>query len=60
MYYSGKKKIHTVKTQFMVNNHGIIIHKTNHKKGHKHDYDIYKKNYPATPKEVVNVYDLTF
>ena len=32
-YYSGKKKGHTVKTQLMVNNHGVIIHKTGHKKG---------------------------
>ena len=33
IFYSGKKKRHTVKNQLMVNNHGIIIHKTNHKKG---------------------------
>ena len=46
-YYSGKKKIHAVKTQLMVNNQGIIIHKTGHKKGKRHDYDIYKKNHPA-------------
>ena len=26
-YYSGKKKRHTVKNQFMVNNHGYILHK---------------------------------
>jgi hypothetical protein len=37
-YFSGKKKKHTVKTQLMVNNHGFIIHKTNHKKGRRHDY----------------------
>ena len=36
--YSGNKKRHTVKTQLMVNNHGIIIHKTDHKKGRRHDY----------------------
>ena len=35
IYYSGKKKRHTVKTQLMVNNHGIIIHKIGHKKGRK-------------------------
>ena len=36
MFYSGKKKRHTaVKMQFMVNNHGIIIHKVNHKKGRR-------------------------
>ena len=39
-YYSGKKKRHTVKTQLMVNNQGLIIHKTNHKKGKRHDYDL--------------------
>jgi hypothetical protein len=41
-YYSGKKKRHTIKNQFVVNNHGVIIHKTHHKKGRRHDYDIYK------------------
>lgn len=59
-YYSGKKKRHTVKTQFMVNNRGFIIHKTNHKRGCRHDYDIYKNNHPVTPKEVVNVFDLGY
>ena len=44
----------------MVNNHGLIIHKTDHKKGERHDYDIYKKNHPITPKEVVNVFDLGY
>ena len=38
MYYSGKKKRHTVKNQIMVNNRGYIIHKANHKKGKRHDY----------------------
>ena len=42
-YYSGKKKKHTVKTQYMVNKEGIILHKSNqHKKGQKHDYSVYK------------------
>jgi hypothetical protein len=59
-YYSGKKKRHTVKTQFMVNNRGFIIHKTCHKKGRRHDYDIYKKNHAVTPKQVVNVFDLGY
>jgi DDE superfamily endonuclease len=58
--YSGKKKRHTVKTQLMVNNHGIIIHKTDHKKGRRHDYDIYKKNHPLIPKQVVSVFDLGY
>ena len=60
MYYSGKKKRHTIKNQLMVNNPGLIIHKLNHKKGKRHDYDIYKKNHPATPKQVVNVFDLGY
>jgi DDE superfamily endonuclease/Helix-turn-helix of DDE superfamily endonuclease len=57
-YYSGKKKRHTIKNQLVVNNHGIIIHKTHHKKGRRHDYDIYKENYPVIPKQVINVVDL--
>ena len=44
----------------MVNNRGFIIHKTNHKRGCRHDYDIYKDNQPVTPKEVVNVFDLGY
>ena len=60
MYYSGKKKRHTVKNQFMVNNRGYILHKIRHKKGRKHDYYIYKKNHPVTSKEVVTVVDLGY
>ena len=44
----------------MVNSQGLTIHKTNHKKGSRHDYDIYKKNRPVTPKQVVNVFDLGY
>jgi len=44
----------------MVNNRGFILHKANHKKGHRHDYDIYKKNHVVTPKQVVNVVDLGY
>ena len=44
----------------MVNNRGYIIHKADHKKGRRHDYDIYKKNHPITPKDVLNVYDLGY
>ena len=39
---------------------GIIVHKANHKNGRMYDYDIYKENRPATPKEVVNVFDLGY
>ena len=38
----------------------FIIDKTDHKKGRRHDYDIYKKNHPVTPKQVVNVFDLGY
>src|SRR4051794_25945520 len=34
-YYSGKKKRHTIKKQIIVNNRGIIIHKTGLKKGRR-------------------------
>jgi hypothetical protein len=44
----------------MVNNRGYIIHKANHKKGRRHDYDVYKRNRPVTPKQVVNVIDLGY
>src|SRR6185312_483852 len=60
IFYSGKKKIHTIKTQLMVNNRGFIIHKTRCKKGRRHDYDIYKENPPSTPKNVLNVFDLGY
>ncbi len=43
----------------MVNKDDYILHKANHhKKGNRHDYDVYKKNHPVTPKQVVNVVDL--
>ncbi len=60
MYYSGKKKRHTIKNQLMVNNCGYILHKAAHKKGRRHDYDVYKTNHPLTPKQVVNVFDLGY
>jgi hypothetical protein len=44
----------------MVNNQGIVIHKTHYKKGKRHDYNIYKKNHPVTPKEIINVFDLGY
>jgi hypothetical protein len=60
-YYSGKKKKHTIKTQYMVNSEGLVLHKTGHKKGRKHDYDVYKhNNHPLTPQQVENVFDLGY
>jgi DDE superfamily endonuclease len=35
-YYSGKKKKHTIKTQYRVNSEGtILLHKTGHDRGRK-------------------------
>lgn len=59
-YYSGRKKKHTVKTQLMVNSEGLILHKTGHRSGRKHDYDIYKHNHPITPLQVENIVDLGY
>lgn len=60
-YYSGKKKKHTVKTQYMVNKEGKILYKSNHhKKGRKHDYTVYKDEQPQTPSQVENVLDLGY
>ncbi len=41
VFYSGKKKRHTIKTHLRVNNYDLIIHKLGHKKGCRHDYDMY-------------------
>jgi hypothetical protein len=60
MFYSGKKKRHTVKNQITVNNRGYILHKITNKKGRRHDYKVYRKNHPVIPKEVVNVLDLGY
>ncbi len=60
-YYSGKRKKHTVKNMYMVNKDEVILYKTKHKQpARKHDYKIYKNNYPVTPKEVENTFDLGF
>jgi len=57
-YYSGKKKKHTVKTQYMVNSEGTILHKTGHDRGRIHDY--FKNKHPKTPLQVENVLDLGY
>ncbi len=46
-HYSGKKKEHTVRTQITVNGDGLIVHKTKHARGRRHDYDIFKKSHPS-------------
>jgi hypothetical protein len=59
-FYSGKKKRHTIKTQYMVNGYGLILHKTGYKRGRRHDYDIYKEEHPVIPSKVENVVDLGY
>ncbi len=56
-HYSGKKKRHTVKTQLTVNRKGAIVHKTNHARGRRHDYDIFKTSHPSLPEKVTPVVD---
>jgi hypothetical protein len=56
-HYSGKKRKHTVKTQLTVNSNGLIIHRTNHARGRRHDLDLYKEHHPSLPKEVQHDFD---
>jgi DDE superfamily endonuclease/Helix-turn-helix of DDE superfamily endonuclease len=61
LYYSGKKKKHTVKNLYTVNQKGLIIYKTKYKqRGRRHDYKVYKKNHPDLPKDVTSMFDLGF
>lgn len=62
LYYSGKKKKHTVKNLYTVNQKELIIYKTKHRQiGKKHDYKVYKDNRPAEiPKDITGMYDLGF
>lgn len=61
LYYSGKRKKHTVKNLYAANQKGLIVYKSKHKQiGKKHDYNIYKDNHPELPKDVERMYDLGF
>jgi hypothetical protein len=51
-HYSGKKKRHTVKTQITVNGDGLIVHKTPHARGSRHDYGLFKWRHPRLPGNV--------
>lgn len=59
-HYSGKRKRHTVKTQLTVNSNGLMVHKTDHARGRRHDLDIYRGRHPALPKQVQSVFDLGY
>jgi hypothetical protein len=56
-HYSGKRKMHTVKTQLTVNGDGLIVHKAPHARGRRHDLTIYRGNHPSLPKEVEQDFD---
>ena len=59
-HYSGKKKRHTVKTQITVNADGIIVHKTPHARGSRHDYALFKWRHPRLPDSVCLGLDLGY
>ncbi len=59
-HYSGKKKRHTVKTQITVNADGLILHKTPHARGSRHDYSLFKWRHPRLPGEVCLGLDLGY
>ncbi len=57
IYYSGKKKKHTVKNLYTSYQKGLIVYKTGHNQmGKRHDYRIYKKNHPDLPEDVISRY----
>ncbi len=62
IYYSGKKKKHTVKNLYTANQKGLIIYKTKRRqRGRRHDYRrIYKKDHPQLPEDVLRMFDLGF
>ncbi len=61
LYYSGKKKKHTVKNLYTVNQKGLIVYKSKRMQiGKKHDYKIYNRNHPDIPKHVERICDLGF
>jgi len=59
-HYSGKKKRHTVKTQITVNADGLILHKTPHARGSRHDYALFKWRHPRLPDGVSLGVDLGY
>lgn len=59
-YYSGKRKKHTVKTQLSVNKDGLIFHRTDHVRGRRHDYDLFKEKHPNLPNGVSGAFDLGY
>lgn len=50
-----RRSTHSQESIYMVNNQGLILHKTGHEKGKKHDYGVYKHSHPVTPSQVESV-----
>lgn len=48
-HYSAKAKTHTVKVQYTMSFDGLIVHKTAHSPGRRHDFKIYKMKHPTFP-----------
>ena len=51
-YYSGKKKRHTMKTQYTVAYNGKIVHTSPPKNGSVHDYKVFKEHTPNFPSDL--------
>jgi hypothetical protein len=59
-HYSGKKKRHTVKTQITVNKRCLIVHRSPHARGSRHDYSLFNWRRPSLPDEVCLGVDLGY
>ena len=59
-HYSGKARRHTVKTQVTVNVSGLMVHKTRHAAGRRHDYSVFKRSHPRLPERVTLGVDLGY
>ncbi len=49
-----------MKTRLTVNEKGLIIHRTNHARGRRHDYAVFKRNHPELPQGVRPGVDLGY
>ena len=59
-HYSGKKKRHTVKTQITVTKRSVIVHRSQHARGSRHDYSLFNWRRPSLPDEVCLEVDLGY
>jgi hypothetical protein len=59
-WVTGKKRRHILKTQIISNSGGLIIHKTPHVHGKKHDYELFKRRHPPLPSAIEIEVDLGY